>query len=83
MEDQLTVQEREVLNLERRRWKYPGAKETAIRGRFGWSSARYYQVLHALRDRPAAMAHDPVTVKRLSRLRALRRDARRAGRIDR
>ena len=83
MEDHLTEQEQEVLSLERLRWKYPGAKETAIRERFGWSSARYYQVLNALLDRPAAMAHDPVTVKRLSRLRALRRDARNGGRIDR
>ena len=83
MEDKLTEQEQEVLNLERLRWKYAGAKESAIRERLGWSSARYYQVLNALLDRPAAMVHDPVTVKRLSRLRALRQAARRGGRIDR
>jgi hypothetical protein len=36
------------------------------------SSTRYYQVLNALIDNPAALAHDPMLVKRLRRLRASR-----------
>ena len=46
-----------------------GAKETAIRDRFGLSPTRYYQVLNALVDRPAALAADPLLVRRLRRLR--------------
>ena len=42
-----------------------------------WLSAtRYYQLLNALLDDPRALAHDPVTVNRLRRIR----DARRARR---
>ncbi|WP_097233645.1 DUF3263 domain-containing protein [Streptomyces zhaozhouensis] len=68
--------DRAVLALERRSWPGPGAKERAIRERLGISPTRYYQLLNALLDDPAALAHDPVTVNRLRR----RRDARRARR---
>jgi hypothetical protein len=80
--DQLTELELQVLDFERQWWKYAGAKETAVRETFGWSSTRYYQVLNALIDRPAALAHDPLLVRRLRRLRAARarqRSARRLG----
>ena len=46
-----------------------GAKETAIRDRFGVTPTRYYQVLNALVDRPDALALDPLLVRRLRRLR--------------
>lgn len=61
--------EADVLRLEREFWKYPGAKEATIHDRFGWTPTRYYQVLNALLDTPAALAADPVTVNRLLRLR--------------
>ncbi|MGA4802381.1 DUF3263 domain-containing protein [Streptomyces lavendulocolor] len=72
----LTDRDRAVLAVERRSWPGPGAKERAIREQLGLSPTRYYQLLNALLDDPAALAHDPVTVNRLRRLRASR-EARR------
>jgi hypothetical protein len=65
-----------VLQFERRWWSHPGAKEQAIRAEFGLSAARYYQVLGALLDSPLALAHDPMLVKRLQRMRDARTLAR-------
>jgi len=70
-----------ILGFERHWWKYAGAKEQAIRDRFQMSATRYYQVLNALIDRPEALAHDPLLVKRLRRLRAARQRARSARRL--
>jgi hypothetical protein len=75
----LSGREREILALERHWWKYAGAKERAIRELFGVSPTRYYQVLNALIDRPEALAHDPMLVKRLRRSRQRVRSARRLG----
>ncbi|MGA5167668.1 DUF3263 domain-containing protein [Streptomyces lavendulocolor] len=72
----LTDRDRAVLAVERLSWPGPGAKERAIREQLGLSPTRYYQLLNALLDDPAALAHDPVTVNRLRRLRASR-EARR------
>src|ERR1700744_5862489 len=68
--DGLTRRDRDILAFEREWWKYAGAKEQAIRELFDMSATRYYQVLNALIDPPAAMAADPMLVKRLRRLRA-------------
>ncbi|ARQ72392.1 hypothetical protein CAG99_15555 [Streptomyces marincola] len=65
-----------VLAVERRNWTGPGAKERVIRERLGISPTRYYQLLNALLDDPRALAHDPVTVNRLRRLRERRRTRR-------
>jgi hypothetical protein len=70
-----------ILELERRDWRSPGAKELAVRTELGLSSARYYQVLNALLDSPAALRADPMLVKRLRRIREARIDARRARRF--
>lgn len=64
--------EREILDFEHRWWKYPGAKEQAVRTQFGISATRYYQLLNALIDRPEALAHDPLLVRRLRRQRTRR-----------
>ncbi|MGW7429016.1 DUF3263 domain-containing protein [Streptomyces sp. NPDC054861] len=66
----LGERERAVLAVERRSWPGPGAKERAVRERLGLSPTRYYQLLNALLDDPRALAHDPVTVNRLRRVRA-------------
>ncbi|MEO3750723.1 DUF3263 domain-containing protein [Streptomyces sp. B6B3] len=71
----MSERDRAVLDFEHRSWPGAGAKERAIRERLGISPTRYYQLLNALLDDPAALAHDPVTVNRLRR----RRDARRRG----
>lgn len=70
-----------MLDLERQWWKYAGAKEQAVRERFDMSSTRYYQVLNALIDRPEALVHDPLLVRRLRRLRATRQRQRSARRL--
>ncbi|MEU9186882.1 DUF3263 domain-containing protein [Streptomyces sp. NPDC048484] len=77
MEDEgLSPQECAVLALERRGWSTPGAKERAIREELGLAPVRYYQLLNALLDAPRALAHDPVTVNRLRRVREVRRTGR-------
>ncbi|HEV2087288.1 MAG TPA: DUF3263 domain-containing protein [Cryptosporangiaceae bacterium] len=77
----LDRRDREILAFERHWWKYAGAKEQAVRDLFGMSATRYYQVLNALIDRQEALAHDPMLVKRLRRLRAARQRARSARRL--
>src|ERR1700754_1770601 len=78
---ELERREREILAFEAQWWKYAGAKEQAIRELFDMSATRYYQVLNALIDKPAAMAADPMLVKRLRRLRASRQRTRAARRF--
>ncbi len=77
----LSARDCEILAFERQWWKYAGAKEQAVRELFDMSATRYYQVLNALIDRPEALAHDPMLVKRLRRLRAARQRARSARRL--
>ncbi|WP_125776413.1 DUF3263 domain-containing protein [Antribacter gilvus] len=77
----LDDREREILAFERQWWKYAGAKEEAVRDLFGMSATRYYQVLNTLIDSPAALAHDPLLVKRLRRLRSTRQRARSGHRL--
>ncbi|MFC8193431.1 DUF3263 domain-containing protein [Cellulomonas sp. NPDC057328] len=77
----LSERDQAVLAFERQWWKYAGAKEQAIRELFDMSATRYYQVLNALIDDPAALAHDPMLVKRLRRMRSSRQRARTARRL--
>jgi Protein of unknown function (DUF3263) len=77
----LSERDQQILAFERQWWRYAGAKEQAIRDLFDMSATRYYQVLNSLIDRPEAIAHDPMLVKRLRRLRAARQRARSARRL--
>ncbi len=77
----LSERDQQVLGFERQWWKYAGAKEQAIRELFDMSATRYYQVLNALIDTPAALAFDPMLVKRLRRMRSSRQRARTARRL--
>ena len=79
--DGLSERDEQVLAFERQWWKYAGAKEQAVREKFDMSSTRYYQVLNALIDRPEALVHDPLLVRRLRRLRATRQRQRSARRL--
>ncbi|MFF1712851.1 DUF3263 domain-containing protein [Streptomyces sp. NPDC058268] len=73
----LSERDRAILALERRDWVTgPGAKERAVREQLGLVPVRYYQLLNALLDDPRALAHDPVTVNRLRRVRESRRGER-------
>lgn len=76
----LTEIDKTILAMERRRWRYAGAKEQAIRDEVDLSATAYYARLADLLDDPAALAHDPQTVRRLQRLRDARRAARPARR---
>ncbi|MEU1178141.1 DUF3263 domain-containing protein [Streptomyces sp. NPDC005820] len=73
MQEQLEPRERAILALERRTFPGPGAKERAVREELDLSPVHYYQLLNALLDDPRALAHDPVTVNRLRRVREGRR----------
>ena len=72
----LGERERSVLAFERRFWRHAGAKEEAIRRELGVAPTAYYQLLSQLIDDPAAIAYDPMLVKRLQRQRASRRRRR-------
>ena len=77
----LSARDVEILAFERQWWKFAGAKEQAVRDKFGMSATRYYQTLNALIDNPAALAQDPLLVKRLRRLREARQRSRSAKRL--
>jgi hypothetical protein len=74
----LDERSREVLDFEREAWKLTVTKQRAIRERFGFSPSRYHQLLHRIIDRPEAVAYDPMLVRRLRRVRAVRRRSRTA-----
>jgi len=77
----LTERDRQIIGFERQWWKHAGSKEQAIKELFEMSSTRYYQVLNQLIDSPDALAHDPMLVKRLRRLRSQRQKSRSARRL--
>lgn len=78
---ELDPRSRAILDFEREWWRYAGAKEHAIRERFGLSTTRYYQLLNRIIDDDAALAYDPMLVRRLRRLRAARQRQRAARRL--
>ena len=78
---ELSRRDREILAFERQWWQYAGAKEQAIKEMFSLSPTRYYQVLNEVIDNPAALAEDPLLVRRLRRLRTSRQKARSARRL--
>lgn len=80
MAEALSERDMRILAFERRWWRYPGAKEQAIRETFCIPATRYYQLLNDLIDRPEALAFDPILVKRLRRQRTERRRLRAARR---
>lgn len=78
---ELSERDLRILEFERQWWRYAGAKEQAIRELFDCSTTRYYQMLNALIDSPAALQADPMLVKRLRRMRSARQRARSARRL--
>jgi len=77
---ELSARDLAILDFERGWWRLPGPKESAIREALAISSTRYYELLNALLDHPAALAYDPLTVKRARRMRDHRRRVRIEGR---
>lgn len=78
---QLSERDAAILDFEKSWWMSRSSKEQEIRERFDLSTARYYQILNALLDQPAALHHDPLLVKRLRRLREQRHKDRSAQRL--
>ena len=76
----LSERDAAILDLERSAWMLPGRKEVLVRERLGLSPTTYYKLLAALLDDPDALAHDPLVVRRLRRVRDQRRRARFEGR---
>ena len=72
---------RAILDFEREAWKLDVPKERAIRERFGFSAARYHQLLHRIVDGPHALESDPMLVRRLGGVREVRRRRRTADRL--
>ena len=77
---ELTSRDRAILDFERECFLVPGPKEAAIRARFDLAPSSYYRAVSALIEHPGAMAYDPLTVKRLRKLRDERRRVRIEGR---
>ena len=76
--DELDELSLRILGFERAWASRLGPREAAIRAEFSVSAARYYQMLYALIETPAALRFDPVLVRRLQRLRDARTRARAA-----
>jgi len=72
----LADKDRAVLEFERTWWRYPEPKDRAIREYLGMSATRYYQVLRRLLDDPVAESIDPLTVRRLRKVRDRAKEAR-------
>ena len=77
----ISERDAEILTFEREWWKHAGNKEQAVRERFDLSPTRYYQLLNRIIDDEVALAHDPMLVKRLRRLRSQRQRQRAARRV--
>lgn len=72
----LTDTESAILAVESAWWPLSGPKEQAIRERIGLSATRFYQELNRLIDTEAALAAEPLLVKRLRRIRDRRQLSR-------
>jgi Protein of unknown function (DUF3263) len=65
----ITERQQAMLDFERSWWNLDEPKELAIRARFQCSAEQYYAELNDLIETPEALAHDPLVVRRLHRLR--------------
>ena len=65
----MTDVEMRMLELAGARWRYAGSLEQRVRDELGISLTRFWQLVNRLIDREDALAHDPVTVNRLRRIR--------------
>ena len=72
----LSDRDRAMLAFEATWTRHSASKDEAIRDAFAMSAARYYQLLNAVIDSPAAVRHDPMLVRRLLRARDERAEAR-------
>ena len=71
-----TESDRAIIDFERGWRMVDGAKAPTIRRELGVSSSTYYRRLGELLDSPAALAYDPLVIRRLRRVRLRRRAER-------
>lgn len=64
-EQTLSRSEQDILAFESRWTKHTPMKERAIVSALGMSAARYYQLLHRIVQRPAAIKDDPFLTARV------------------
>ena len=69
----ISERQQAMLDFERTFWTFDEPKETLIRARFQCSADEYYSELNELLERPEALDHDPLVVRRLQRQRLRRR----------
>jgi hypothetical protein len=74
----LSQRDKMVLDFERSWWMLPGPKDRAIREHLGISAGVYYQTLRRLVELPEAAVYDPLTIRRLRRVKANRSSTRQA-----
>ena len=72
----LTVRDHTALRLAAARFKYEGARASAIHEQLSMTPTRFAQYVGALLDRPDALAAYPSEVRRLRRLREQRQAQR-------
>lgn len=65
----LSDEDRAILDIAGAQWRQAGHQAAAIRDRLGMTPTRFYQRLNHLLDREDALAHDPILVHRLRRIR--------------
>jgi hypothetical protein len=78
----LGERDRAVIDFERSWFLYPGPKDRAVAEYLGMSATRYYQALRRLLDDPDAERYDPLTIRRLRRVRAQAQARRLEKRLD-
>jgi Protein of unknown function (DUF3263) len=64
----LSEEDRAILDFERASCGDPGPKDLTIELTLGLTAAEYYRRLLAILEIEAALAYDPLTVKRVSRI---------------
>lgn len=77
----LSERDAAILAFEKVWWAADASKNSEIRERFNLTTSAYHQILNGLLDDPAALAAEPLLVKRLRRLRDQRQRARSASRL--
>ncbi|MDO4897913.1 MAG: DUF3263 domain-containing protein [Rothia sp. (in: high G+C Gram-positive bacteria)] len=63
--DPLTPEERAIITLEKKRFRYQGSKEQAIHKQLGLSAVAYYQRLNSMIDNPRIIQAEPVLIRHL------------------
>lgn len=67
--EELTDLDRLILNIEKKRFKYPGMKEAYAQKQTGLKPIHYYQALNELLDSGRAAATEPALIRRLTTFR--------------